>query len=120
MTVNAATELPGKDVADAIYRKVVVVKSDGGAEVVSIDDLLKQYYPPEVVKALPEVELKNEWFGTAIEVENFQLGPLAIGRLKGAIQLHGWSLFFIVLTVASSMIGAEAVNMLLQTLMNAQ
>lgn len=122
MTVDQATEqLLGKDVADAFDRiEVVVIESDGGAEVATIDGLVEQYYPPEVAKALPEVDLKNEWFGTAIEIENFQLGPLTIGRLKGAIQLHGWSLFFIVLTVASSVIGAEAVNMLLQTLMNTQ
>jgi hypothetical protein len=122
MTVNEATELLlGKDVAEAIDRvEVVVIESDGGAEVATVDDLVEEFYSPEVAKALPEVDLKNEWFGTAIEVEDLHLGPLTIGRLKGAIQLHGWSLFFIVLTVASSVIGAEAVNTLLTTLLNAQ
>jgi hypothetical protein len=122
MTVNEATELLlGKDVAEAIDRvEVVVIESDGGAEVATVDDLVEEFYSPEVAKALPEVDLKNEWFGTAIEVENLHLGPLTIGCLKGTIQLHGWSLFFIVLTVASSVIGAEAVNTLLTTLLNAQ
>jgi len=122
MSDNQATELlPGKAKSEAIDRiEGVVSENDGRAEVTTIDDLIEQYYPSEVAQALRKVDLKSEWFGTAIEVENLQLGPLTIGRLKGAIQLHGWSLFFIVLTVASSVIGAEAVNTLLRTLMSAQ
>ena len=121
MSDNQATELlPGKAKSEAIDRiEGVVSESDGRAKA-TFDDLIEQYYPPEVAPALRKVDLKSEWFGTAIEVENLQLGPLTIGRLKGAIQLHGWSLFFIVLTVASSVIGAEAVNTLLRTLMSAQ
>lgn len=114
---DLAKELLGSTVMEAFDKvEVMPIGPEDEEAVLTVDEILAQYVSSTTTQALSEVDIHDEHVACEITVEQFEAGPIHLGRwhFKGTIQ--GLSVLVVVLIGASLLVGVDAVISLLQAL----